>query len=676
MINTVKIFFVLTFVFLGVTVHGQNVSGVTMLPLPQKTVWLDGNFRFDSDFTFCIRDFENDRLKGAVQRFLDRLGRHCNLMIASRKSLNPKDKPNATLNIYCVRSGKPEPGENESYQLKIQDKTIVIEAETDLGVLHALETLYQMVATSANYQQIPNCIISDAPRFTWRGLMIDVCRHFIPIEVIKNNIDAMALVKMNVLHLHLSENQGFRIESKRFPLLHQLGSDGNYYTQDQMKDLIQYAANRGIRIVPEFDIPGHSTAWLVGYPEFASAPGPYEIEKYYGVMDPVFNPVNPKTYKFFDAFFKEMCALFPDAYMHIGGDENNGVHWDANPEIQAFMKKESLKNNHELQALFNNKIEKILAQYGKKMMGWDEIMCDELPESCVIQSWRGRQSMVEAAQKGFTSLLSNGYYIDLCQPIAYHYLNDPLPDTLMLSAEQKKMILGGEATMWTELVTSNNIDSRIWPRTAAIAERYWSDKNVNNLLDLYLRLAKISIVLETADLTFLTCQEQMLRSFTGKKNNTALLTFLETITPVQGYQRHNYRKYSCYTPLNRIVDICTPDPIESALWREKVVLITSNKEFLKDVKLQLEQWKQALPAAISDLEQTPAFSEATSLAKNIFGMCEIGLEAISQIEKKEKAGTEWQKRKLEEINKFAVVVAEAQPSITEGIIQLVNLAAL
>jgi hexosaminidase len=304
------------------------------------------------------------------------------------------------------------------------------------------------------------------------------------MEVILRNIDAMAMVKLNVLHLHLSEDQGFRVESKAFPKLHSMGSNGDYFTQEQIKYIIQYASDRGIRVVPEFDMPGHATSWFVGYPELASAPGPYVVEKKFGEFDPTMDPIKKQTYKFLKKFLAEMCELFPDEYFHIGGDENNGKQWDANPQIQSFMHKEELRNNHELQNYFNRKVLSILQRNGKKMIGWDEILQPGLPSDAIIQSWRGADGLKDATSKGYQVILSNGYYIDLVQPAWKHYNNDPVPVGSGLTNAQQNLILGGEATMWAELVTPETIDSRIWPRTAAIAERLWSPAEVNNIPDM------------------------------------------------------------------------------------------------------------------------------------------------------------------------------------------------
>jgi N-acetyl-beta-hexosaminidase len=225
-----------------------------------------------------------------------------------------------------------------------------------------------------------------------------------------------------------------------------------------------------------------------------------------GVFGPVFDPTRPEVYRFFDKFFKEMARLFPDPYLHIGGDEVEAKQWKENPKIQAFMKKHNLPDNHALQAYFNREILKILTRYHKKMVGWDEIYQPGLPKDIVIQSWRGTQALVDGAKKGYQGLLSNGYYIDLCETAERHYLNDPIPPDSPLSESEKKLILGGEATMWAELISPETIDSRIWPRTAAIAERLWSPVEVRNVDDMYERLKVLSLQLEDTGLQHLKNQ--------------------------------------------------------------------------------------------------------------------------------------------------------------------------
>jgi hexosaminidase len=450
----------------------QTAHTLNLMPVPQKIDVKSGKFRLNNSFNMAVTGNPNQRLYSGATRMLHRLDNKTGLFFSQDVITKENSDASAAFRIGVKRPGKVVLHEDESYQLTITPQRVELSAETDLGALHGLETVLQLLSIDETGYYFPAVSISDTPRFPWRGLLIDVARHFMPVDVIKRNIDGLAAVKMNVMHWHLTDDQGFRIESKTFPKLHQLGSDGMYYTQEQVRDIVQYADERGIRVVPEFDIPGHATSWFVGYPELASAPGPYTIERKFGIKNPTFNPTKEETYQFMDAFFKEITALFPDEYMHIGGDENNGKQWKANTLILEYMKANNIKDNHELQGYFNERILKILTKYNKKIAGWDEILQSGFPKSIVIQSWRGKKSLYKAAEQGYQAILSNGYYIDLAWSTDRHYLNDPIPADAAISDEQKKQILGGEATMWSELVTEETIDSRIWPRTAAIAESY------------------------------------------------------------------------------------------------------------------------------------------------------------------------------------------------------------
>ncbi|HOZ23095.1 MAG TPA: family 20 glycosylhydrolase, partial [bacterium] len=397
-----------------------------LMPVPEKMTLAEGQYRLDASFTLAIEGQADPRLYSGVTRMLRRLSGRTALFMPQDVITPQTRAENPGLVITCQRPGKVALGEDESYELTVTPARIELHCVTDLGGLHGLETLLQLLQADEKGFFFPALSIQDKPRFPWRGLMIDVCRHWLPMEVVKRNLDGMAAVKMNVLHLHLSEDQGFRVESKLYPKLHQLGSDGFYYTQAEIKTIIAYAGERGIRVYPEFDMPGHTTAWFVGHPELASAPGPYTIERRWGVFDPTMDPTKESTYKFLDRFLGEMAALFPDPYLHIGGDENNGKQWNANPAIQAFMKKNNLKDNHALQAYFNSRLLRILTKHGKRMVGWDEILHPSMPKNIVIHSWRGPDSLVQAARRGYQGILSNGYYIDLIQPASYHYLIDPV----------------------------------------------------------------------------------------------------------------------------------------------------------------------------------------------------------------------------------------------------------
>src|SRR2546427_1795871 len=513
------------------TVNFATPAQMNLMPVPASVQIQTGRLQITSSFNVAVKDYTDDRLRAGIDRMLRRLAGRTVLTLPADLAT---DERAAILVVQCERAGEiiPSLNENESYSLEVKDKQARLVARTVVGALRGLETFLQLLQGDRDGYYLPAIKIQDQPRFPWRGLLIDIARHYEPMEVLKRNLDAMAAVKLNVLHWHLTEDQGFRVESQKFPKLHTLGSDGLFYTQDQVREIITYARDRGIRVMPEFDIPGHSTSWLVSYPELGSAPGPYKIERGAGIFEPVLDPTREQTYKFLYAFLGEMAALFPDAYMHIGGDENEGKQWDRNPQIQAFMKEKGIKDNHALQAYFNQRILKILQKHHKKMIGWEEILHPNLPKDAVIHSWRGPASLAEAAKKGYNGILSAGYYIDLIFPASQHYRADPLPVASPLTTQEAKHVLGGEATMWGEWVSPETIDSRIWPRTAAIAERLWSPRTVTAVDDMYRRLGIISLQLEELGLTHRRNADMMLRRGARTEDIGPLRTLASIREPV------------------------------------------------------------------------------------------------------------------------------------------------
>jgi hexosaminidase len=455
-----------------------------------------------------------------------------------------------------------------------------------------------------------------------------------------------------------------------------MGSDGNYFTHEDVKEIIKYANDRGIRVVPEFDIPGHSSSWFVGYPEYASELKKYEIERHYGVFDPTFDPTKEETYEFFDKFFKEMSELFNDEYIHIGGDENNGKQWDSSKTIQEFKKANNLKSNHELQAYFNKRIQKILEKYGKKMIGWDEILSNELPKSTMIHSWQGKEGMVTAAKNGYYSILSNGYYIDLCQSMVDHYYNDPLPENLDLTNEQKKFILGGEATMWAELVDSINIDTRIWPRTAAIAEVLWSgrttfgqDSLYNNEM-MFMRLNNFANnSLTSTGVKILESKLNMFMNLKFKDESFKIFALPEFCEPLKYYNRHKYTKYSQSTPLNRVVDIATPDAPASVYMnnligkklRGEIVIIPKNDE----AYLTLDD------KTILNYQSNPSGKELIPLFKNLNRSMKI-MEELLAIEKGASISDVKYKEYKNELTEMKKPVAELEIPYIDNLLKLLE----
>ena len=623
------------------------------MPEPAYLSAQAGALGLSAQFTAAEDHFRDARLDAAVGRMLIRLKNETGLQIATSPSAGATA---LTVSVDGAGEAVQSINEDESYSLDVTTSGAHLHAATVVGAIRGLATFYQLVQPEGSGFVVPAVSIQDSPRFRWRGLMIDSSRHFIPLEVIRRTIDGMAAVKMNVFHWHLSDDQGFRIESKVFPRLTELGSDGDFYTQDQVREIIAYARDRGIRVVPEFDIPGHAISWLVGYPELGSGvgtdgkgtgQGPYAISRQYGVFDPVLDPTRESTYKFLDKFIGEMAALFPDAYMHIGGDENNGVQWKNNPRIQEFMKAHNLADTAALQTYFNHKLLPILQKHGKRMIGWDEIFAPGLDKEAVIQSWRGFDSLAASAKAGYSGILSAGYYLDHIDSAEQHYLVDPVPAGSDLTPEQAARILGGEACMWSEHVTGRTVDSRIWPRTAAIAERLWSPQAVNSVDDMYRRLWVESVRLEDFGLTHLSAEDVGLRKLAGTEQIGPLQTLASVVQPVGFHERYELQHTSQLTPMDHLIDAVRPDP--PSRHEAQVLVAAYLKEPDASTRAQLaawfEEWVDAAPK-LQPLMAAPLLVDAAPRAQQLGELGSIGLEALGYLDKKQNAPTGWKQSKL------------------------------
>ncbi len=600
------------------------------MPVPAQYTLGQGRLIIGEKFTVALTGYKEPRLEAAAQRIIRRLAHQTGILAIDTLGGIAPDPSQATLVIKTGGPSKPvqELGEDESYELTVDSKQARVQAANPLGAMHGLETFLQLVTQDRDGFAAPAITISDKPRFAWRGLHIDVSRHWMPIDVIKRNLDAMAAVKLNVFHWHLSDDQGFRVESKRYPKLQELGSDGNYYTQAQIREMVEYARNRGIRVIPEFDVPGHATAILAAYPELASAPGPYQIERKWGVFDPTLDPTNEQVYTFLDGLIGEMSQLFPDRYFHIGGDEVNGKQWSASARIQAFMREHGIKNNHELQRYFNRRLQPIVTKYGKRMEGWDEILDPDLPKDIVIQSWRGQKSLAEAARMGYAGILSAPYYLDLIRSTSFHYLADPIDESAAaLTPEQRALILGGEACMWSEYVTPENIDGRIWPRMAAIAERFWSPQAVRDLDSMYRRLAVVSRNLEWTGVTHRTAYERMLARLAYGDPVQPVRTLVEVIEPVKGYARGRTGQYTQFTPLNRAVDTALPESMAAYYFRKAI-----EAKDRTAIRRTLMRWRDNDAALRPMFETHPLLTDTAPVSETLSRVAAIGLEALDAIE--------------------------------------------
>jgi N-acetyl-beta-hexosaminidase len=451
-----------------------EVRELNLMPYPQQVERAAGDWVLNVESTLRLSSPDEVFIQAALERFRTRFQRqtgteltlsangasHQHLIIEltgdretpkspgteNPETNNPKTNNAETNNPDTTNSESQNPEttqassiplevltpEREAYRLTIGTDRIHLQARTYQGVNHGLETLLQLLTTAADTDggrkiTLPQLTIEDSPRFRWRGLMLDSVRNFLSVDTIKRQLDGMAAAKLNIFHWHLTDDQGWRLESRHYPKLHKQASDGLYYTRDEIRDIVAYAMERGIQVVPEIDMPGHTSAIGVAYPELMSAPGPYAMEDRWGVHTPLLNPANEDVYVFADKIFAEVAELFPFTYVHIGGDEVNPRDWLANAGIRAFMKRQNLATPEELHAYFNQRLAHILAKHHRRMIGWDEIFHPGLPDGTIVQSWRGPDSLGEIANQGYPTLLSTGFYLDQPQPTAYHYRNTIFP---------------------------------------------------------------------------------------------------------------------------------------------------------------------------------------------------------------------------------------------------------
>ncbi len=622
----------------------------TLMPQPAKLTTGQSGLVLTQSFTVVSPQFRDERLDGGIGRMLHRLEYQTGVPIA--KDIR-KDPAGAALVIDIKGAGEAiqSVDEDESYSLNVTAGGAKLEANTVVGALRGMETLLQLAQPDHGGYFLPAVSIEDTPRFRWRGLMIDCGRHFEPVSVIERTLDGMAAVKLNVFHWHLSDDQGFRIESKVYPKLTGMGSDGLFYTQEQAREVVAYARARGIRVVPEFDMPGHSVSWFVGYPELSSGAGPYSIRREFGIADEAMDPTRDSTYKFLDRFIGEMTTIFPDPYLHIGGDETNGVQWKGNPRIVEFMQKHDLKDTAALQAYFNQRLLKIVEKHHRHMVGWDEVLNPALPKDVVIQSWRGTESLAAGAKQGYQGILSAPYYLDAMKSAEQHYLADPLPSNSELTQEQRSLILGGEVCMWGEQLYERTIDSRIWPRTAAIAERFWSPENVRDINDMYRRLGVMSVRLEALGLTHLTQEDVGLRALTGTTNIDALRVFASVLEPVSFGERYEGQHTSQLTPLDRLVDAVRPDPPSRHELEVLVQAFLENPSQHDAERHRLEDifatWAAAAPKIQQQVSASPLLAaDATERAQQFSQLAQIGSEAVAHLAGGNAAAAGWKQNSL------------------------------
>ncbi|MFC5079451.1 Beta-hexosaminidase [Vibrio thalassae] len=745
-------------------------TDLNLMPYPQSVELGQGNVILDQDFSIYIKGFNSDRVDYTAKRFIERLERQTGLPTLNWRAESEDD---ATLVIDIQSAAKSDVQDidaDESYTLTSGNGKIVLESNRPYGAIRGIETLLQLVQTDANGYSVPAVSIVDEPRFRWRGVSYDTSRHFIEMEVILRQLDAMASAKMNVFHWHIWDDQGIRIQLDNYTKLWEKTTDGDYYTKDQIRYVVDYARKLGIRVVPEISLPGHASAVAHAYPELMSGVGEqsYPQQREWGVFEPLMDPTNPDLYVMLESVFDEVVELFPDEYFHIGGDEPNYKQWQENPEIQAFIKEKGLDGERGLQSYLNAKVENMLEERGKKMTGWDEIWHKDLPKSIVIQSWRGHDSIGRAAQEGYQGLLSTGYYLDQPQPTSYHYRNDPMPSGLTvddqlhdgerfvsyqwekprtkggprkglltiiqakdgtvraftdyngksraeveileyepgklfrghfdnfmsytefnlqfsgdqladgsyqlignvrwpttgelvassaqpdasipeptggypaeLNDQEKELILGGEITVWGENINSMTMENRIWPRSYAIAERFWSSEDLTNEASMYKRMRAIDNWSEISlGMRHHADARVMMQRLANGRDITPLITLAKYTEPAQYYAR-NWEKwiqtenhgdlYNQHERLNRFADAL---PVESYAVYEMRDLVTEfasgNMQALTPLKQHYEQLLSASTQATDVFANNVASVDTVALAEASQKIAQLGLTLIAK----------------------------------------------
>lgn len=518
---------------------------------------------------------------------------------------------------------------HEHYRLQVDTDGVRLTADGPAGVMRGLATLLQLVDHTADGPVLDAAVIEDRPRFAWRGILIDVSRHFMTPATLERQMDAMELAKLNVLHLHLSDGQSFRVESRLYPQLQKVAARGEYYTQKQIRALVAYAAERAIRIVPEFDTPGHSFALLTAYPRYAAQP-PDAMDLRQVYVD-AFDPTLPGTYDFIRHLYHEMSRLFPDVYFHAGGDEVRGWQWTQNPRIAASMKAHGYADTKALQAAFTTRIARFLEHDGKVMMGWDEVSEAPVPQGVMVEAWRGQKYAAAAASAGHPVVVSAGYYLDLLQPAAQHYRVDP---TDTLSDMQKAHVVGAEAALWTETVTDEMLDARLWPRLAAISERFWSPQDICDPDSMSARLPAIQ-----AELQVLGNQAQSntyrMAARLAPADPQSLLTLLSVTSPVRNYARnHQAWQYLHKVPITEQhfdtpADIAAPDSFAAQAFNRDVQIYLSGQSALKpDLRARLVAWRDNDVAIIRLAAQYPVLQPLLPVSAELAALARAGLGGL------------------------------------------------
>ena len=531
--NKFKLLIVFLAVALTYSCNKDNITEVKkfrILPVPEQ-VSINGGSFFLNKNTSITFDNKNTELKSISEYLSDYLTEYYHLSIE-------QSKENKNSNIKLLLTADIQ--DDEAYKLSIDSTSITIIGRSPAGIFYGIQSLIQIIPPQQSKVDgflLPYCIINDKPSFKWRGMHLDVCRHFFPLEFVKKMIDMASHLKLNTFHWHLTEDQGWRIEIKKYPKLTEIGAwrketlighslehpekfdgkkHGGFYTQDEIKEVVEYAKQRYVNIIPEIEMPGHAMAALAAYPEYSCTGGPFEVATSWGVFDDVYCAGKESTFQFLEDILSEVIDLFPSKYIHIGGDECPKKRWKECSDCQKKIKTEKLKNEHELQSYFIKRIEKFLSSKGKKLIGWDEILEGGLAEGAAVMSWRGEDGSIEAAMSGHYVVMSpnesnyfDHYQAKYNEPLSigglttlknvYEY--QPIPEAL--DSLYYKYILGSQANLWTEYIpTQEHAEYMLYPRLCALAEILWTKKSIQNYDEFLTRMDNLYPRLDQWDINY------------------------------------------------------------------------------------------------------------------------------------------------------------------------------
>lgn len=452
-------------------------TSINLIPQPNKVEVYDGHFNLLSN-TSILANSTSELANDLIKEYISGI---------SGITLEVNDNQS-----NCFQFEIDTSYNNEEYHLSVNKNSVLIKGGSEIALLHSIQSIRQLLLKQQQDYQLPIMELHDQSRFEWRGLLLDCSRHFMEKAFVKRYIDLLALHKMNVLHWHLTEDQGWRIEIKKYPELTEIGAwrddgkggkYGGFYSQDDIKEVVSYATSRGITVVPEIELPGHSQAALATYPHLSCTDGPFDVANEWGVFKDIYCAGNEETFEFLENVLTEVMELFPSEYIHIGGDEAPKYRWEHCNKCQKRIVDEGLKDEHELQSYFIKRIEKFINSKGKQIIGWDEILEGGLAPGATVQSWRGFEGAAEAARQGNKAIVSptsHAYFDyglnDIDMEKVYDF--EPVPDGL--SIDEAKLIIGGECNMWSERAPQNKVDSKVFPRILAMAEVLWSDRANRN----------------------------------------------------------------------------------------------------------------------------------------------------------------------------------------------------